>query len=216
MTSQTTREQEAIALLTALAEAPAGSEGRKDLEKRLLEWIDQHLRDNLKAIMAKTFGPQVLGDTSLRYSSLWGDVSIHVLIHGLRADLREPSLKTLTSYFSVALANQARDYLKRRKKHEMILDQELRPLVESREKHLLEKHRLGLDVVLDQIDRWHAAGDRRADVLRYFYIVGLTHEQIALQMSLTKDKVKHMKQDALSRLKELMGQAANEPRLHDG
>jgi len=198
-----TPEQELIALLSALYDAPIGTDQRKSLERRLFAWVEAHLRQNLKAIMFKTFGPQVAGDTSLRFTTLWNDVVAKVLQKGLKELQREPSLLVLADYFSKALANQARDYLKRRKRGEEILELAIRPLVESREKHLWEKHRIELDRLLDEVDRWQQAGDPRGAVLRYYYIDGQTYKQIGQLMDLSPDRVKHLKQAALLELKRL-------------
>ncbi len=72
--------------------------------------------------MLKVIGPQVASDTSLRFTNLWNDVVARVLNTGISDLQRDSTLKTMTTYFSVALSNQARDYLRRRKRGEEIID----------------------------------------------------------------------------------------------
>ena len=196
-------EQQLVSLLTALHESAEHSSQRRAIERDLLEWVDQHLRNNLKAIMFRTFGTQVASDTSLRFTALWNDVVERALRRGLSGVHRESSIRALTTFFSVALANQARDYLRRRKKGERILEDEIRPLVESREKHLWDKHRLEFDEVLIAAERWYEAGDPRGEVLHYYYVVGETYEEIGRQMGLSFDQVRRLKKETLEQLKRL-------------
>ncbi len=196
-----TEEQHLRFLIANLHSTNPGTPERKDVERDLCEWVDQHLRNNLRNIMLKVFGPQVASDTSLRFTNLWNDVVARVLKNGISDLQRDSTLKTLTTYFSIALANQARDYLKRRKRGEAIVALEIRPLVESCERHLREKHRLDCEEVLDAIDRWCAQEDPRGEVLRYYYIDGMSYAEIGHQMSLSPDQVKHLKGKALLDLK---------------
>jgi RNA polymerase sigma factor (sigma-70 family) len=196
-------EQQLVRLLTSLHAAPVGSEGCRTVERELLEWVELHLRVNLKAIMFRTFGSQVTSDTSLQFTAIWHDVVERALRRGLDGVHRESSIRALTTFFSVALANRARDYLKRRKKGERILEDEIRPLVESREKHLWEKHQLEFDHVLEAAERWYNAGDPMGEVLRYYYVDGETYEEIGRQMDLSAEQVRRLKRKAIESLRQL-------------
>lgn len=196
-------EQQLVALLTDLHATPEGSESRRAVERNLLGWVDRHLRDNLKAIMFRTFGAQVSSDTSLRFTAMWNDVVERALRRGLGGVHRESSIRALTTYFSVSLANRARDYLRRRKKGERILEDAIRPLVESREKHLWEKHRLDFEAVLAAAQRWYDVGDPMGDVLRYYYVDGETYEEIGCQMGLSAEQVRRLKTNSIETLRQL-------------
>ena len=74
-----TEEQHLRFLIANLHSTNPGTPERKDVERDLCEWVDQHLRNNLRNIMLKVFGPQVASDTSLRFTNLWNDVVARVL-----------------------------------------------------------------------------------------------------------------------------------------
>lgn len=207
-------EQKLTELLVALQRAPAHEKGkpknpeRQRVECELALWMEQHIRDNLKAIMLKVFGAQVQDDTSLRFTSLWNDVIAKVLDNGMHKLDRATTVRQMTTFYSVALKHLALDYIKRRKTGQEIVEHAIRPLVESRERHLWDKHKLDYEAVLEAADRWNAAKDRRGEILRHFYVEGLSYDEIGEQMQLSRDQVKRLKHEALQQLKALAAVAA--------
>lgn len=207
-------EQKLTELLVALQRARAHETGGpKDPERQRVEcelalWMEQHIRDNLKAIMLKVFGAQVQDDTSLRFTSLWNDVIAKVLHNGMHDLDRATTVRQMTTFYSVALKHLALDYIKRRKTGQEIVEHAIRPLVESRERHLWDKHKLDYEAVLEAADRWNAAKDRRGEILRHFYVEGLSYDEIGEQMQLSRDQVKRLKHEALQQLKAIAAVAA--------
>lgn len=169
----------------------------------LVSWCDEHMRRSMKAIMFKIFGSQIAKDGSLRFTELWNDVLVKVLKSG---KLKAPDgdvIRSLTAYFSDALANQARDYLRRRKRFGKILDDEIKPLVELREKYLLENYNIDLESLLNKVDEWETAGYVVGTVLRLRYIDGMTYEQIAEATGLSRDQVKRILAKGKKRLQDI-------------
>jgi hypothetical protein len=150
----------------------------------LVRWCEDHLRISMKAIMIRLFGSQIAKDGSLRFTVLWNDVLVKVLKSGKLKAPEGDVIKSLTSYFSSALANQARDYLRRRKSHSKILDDHIKLLLEMAEK-------------------WAKAGDSTGTALRLRYIDGMTYEQIAEALGLSRDQVKHSLAEGRKRLKDI-------------
>ncbi len=187
------------------SKVPQAVKDRLNLARHdLTRWCEEHLRRSMKAIMFKTFGLQIAKDGSLRFTVLWHDVLAKVLKSG-RLEAREGDIiRSLTSYFSNALANQARDYLKRRKRFDKILDDEIKPLVELREKYLLENYNIDLESLLNKVDEWEKAGDVVGSVLRLRYIDGMTYEQIAEATGCSRDQVKRILANGRERLQNMV------------
>jgi RNA polymerase sigma factor (sigma-70 family) len=112
-------------------------------------------------------------------------------------------IRSLTSYFSNVLANRARDYLRRRKRFGKILDDEIKPLVELREKYLMENYNIDFEFLLENVDEWENAGEVAGRVLRLRYIDGMTYEQIAEETELSRDQVKRILANGRERLRNI-------------
>ncbi len=161
-----------------------------DARNKLAEWCENHLKINLKAIMFRAFGPQIGKEGSLRFTVLWNDVLVKVLSSGSLKSPEGDVIKSLTSYFSTALANQARDYLKRRKRFGKILDDAIKPLVEQRERYLQETYNIDFEFLLEKAQEWENASDQCGRALRLRYVDGMKYEEIAEEMGLSRDQVK--------------------------
>jgi hypothetical protein len=149
------------------------------VRNNLARWCEEHLRKRMKAIMFQLFGPQIAKDGSLRFTVLWNDLLVKVLKSGRLKAPEGDVIRSLTSYFSNVLANQARDYLRRRKRLGKILDDEIKPLVELREKYLRENYDIDLEFLLEKVEEWENSGESVGMSLRLRYIDGMTYEQIA-------------------------------------
>ena len=173
------------------SKVPQAVKDRLNLARNdLTRWCEEHLRRSMKAIMFKTFGLQIAKDGSLRFTVLWHDVLAKVLKSG-RLEAREGDIiRSLTSYFSNALANQARPWIK--------------PLVELREKYLLENYNIDLESLLNKVDEWEKAGDVVGSVLRLRYIDGMTYEQIAEATGCSRDQVKRILANGRERLQNMV------------
>jgi RNA polymerase sigma factor (sigma-70 family) len=173
----------------------------------LVRWCEDHLRISMKAIMIRLFGSQIAKDGSLRFTVLWNDVLVKVLKSGKLKAPEGDVIKSLTSYFSSALANQARDYLRRRKSHSKILDDHIKPLVEQRERYLKENYGIHIELLLEMAEKWAKAGDSTGTALRLRYIDGMTYEQIAEALGLSRDRVKHFLAEGRKRLNDIANQS---------
>ncbi|MFN4905417.1 MAG: hypothetical protein ACK5LQ_09320, partial [Planctomycetota bacterium] len=67
-------EAQLVGILNALHSASGDPTVAVAARNDLVLWCENHLRRNLKAILFKTFGPQVTHDGSLRFTALWNDV----------------------------------------------------------------------------------------------------------------------------------------------
>jgi RNA polymerase sigma factor (sigma-70 family) len=161
----------------------------------------------MKAIMIRLFGSQIAKDGSLRFTVLWNDVLVKVLKSGKLKAPEGDVIKSLTSYFSSALANQARDYLRRRKSHSKILDDHIKPLVEQRERYLKENYGIHIELLLEMAEKWAKAGDSTGTALRLRYIDGMTYEQIAEALGLSRDRVKRFLAEGRKRLNDIANQS---------
>ncbi len=186
------------------SKAPKAVKDQLDFVRNdLVRWCEEHLRRSMKAIMLKLFGPQIANDGSLRFTVLWNDVLVKVLKSGRLQAPEGDVIRNLTSYFSTVLANQARDYLRRRKRFGKILDDEIKPLVELREKYLMENYSIDLEYLLEKVSEWEKAGDVVGTVLRLRYIDGMTYEQIAEATDLSRDQVKRILANGKEHLKNI-------------
>jgi RNA polymerase sigma factor (sigma-70 family) len=185
-------------------EVPGAVKDQLNLARNnLVSWCDEHMRRSMKAIMFKIFGSQIATDGSLRFTVLWNDVLVKVLKSGKLKAPEGDVIRSLTAYFSDALANQARDYLRRRKRFGKILDDEIKPLVEMREKYLKDNYNIDIDLLLEKVDEWETAGDVVGTVLRLRYIDGMTYEQIAEATGLSRDQVKRILAKGKERLQDI-------------
>ena len=192
---------------------PAVDPRRQASNGRLLAWVDEHLRDNLKGAVAQAFGPQVLKDTELRFSLLWSDVVERVLRKAPSRMWEAAAAKKLTEYFSVALCNRARDYLRRRKSRREVSfegdspdGEALRILIDSRTKHLADRHGVDYSDLIEQIDLWMKSPEPldqdQGRALRYRYVDGMTYPEIGEQLSVDHERAKYLCRTGLARLKQ--------------
>jgi RNA polymerase sigma factor (sigma-70 family) len=185
-------------------EIPKAAKEQLELARNnLVSWCEAHLRHSMRAIMVRLFGSQVTKDGSLRFTVLWNDVLVKVLKSGKLKAPEGDVIKSLTSYFSSALANQARDYLRRRKSHSKILDDHIKPLVEQRECYLKENYGIHIELLLEMAEKWENAGNCLGTALRLRYIDGMTYEQIGEALALSRDSVKRVLADGRKRLKDI-------------
>jgi RNA polymerase sigma factor (sigma-70 family) len=185
-------------------EVPKAVKDQLELARNnLVRWCEEHMRRSMKAIMFKLFGPQIAKDGSLRFTVLWNDVLVKVLKSGRLMAPEGDVIRSLTSYFSNVLANRARDYLRRRKRFGKILDDEIKPLVELREKYLMENYNIDFEFLLENVDEWENAGEVAGRVLRLRYIDGMTYEQIAEETELSRDQVKRILANGRERLRNI-------------
>ena len=175
----------------------------RDARNELVLWCEGHLKNNLKAIMLRAFGPQIAKEGSLRFTVLWNDVLFKMLSSGRLKAPEGDVIQSLTSYFSTALANQARNYLKRRKRFGEILDDAIKPLVEQRERYLKENYDIDIELLLEKVDEWENAGEKLGKALRLRYIDGMTYDQIAESLELSRDQVKRTLAEGKERLKNI-------------
>jgi RNA polymerase sigma factor (sigma-70 family) len=153
--------------------------------------------------MLRAFGPQIAKEGSLRFTVLWNDVLFKMLSSGRLKAPEGDVIQSLTSYFSTALANQARNYLKRRKRFGEILDDAIKPLVEQRERYLKENYDIDIELLLEKVDEWENAGEKLGKALRLRYIDGMTYDQIAGALELSRDQVKRTLAQGKERLKNI-------------
>jgi RNA polymerase sigma factor (sigma-70 family) len=197
-------EEQLIHILNAVHSAQSdGSEVAAAARRSLVEWCENHLRQNMKAIMFRAFGPQIAKEGSLRFTALWNDVLLKVLKSGRVLAKEEDVTVGLKSYFSTALANQARTYIKRRKRLGKILDDEIKPLVELRERHLQESYQINFEFLLEKAQQWENAGDICGQILRLRYLDGMQYEEIADMLAISRDRVKHALAEGKERLRRL-------------
>lgn len=173
----------------------------------LVSWCEEHMRTSMKAIMFKIFGSQIAKDGSLRFTVVWNDVLAKVLKSGKLKAAEGDVIRSLTAYFSDALANQARDYLRRRKRFGKILDDEIKPLVEMREKYLMDNYNIDIELLLEKVGEWETAGDVVGTVLRLRYIDGMTYEQIAEAIGISRDQVKRILSNGRERLQNIVNRS---------
>ncbi|MFN5395037.1 MAG: RNA polymerase sigma factor [Planctomycetota bacterium] len=184
-------EAQLVGILNALHSVSRDPTVAVAARNELVLWCENHLRRNLKAILFKTFGPQVTHDGSLRFTALWNDVLAKALRSSKLEFRNEDVLKSLTSYFSVALANRALDYLRKRKRREKHLNDEIKTLVEQRERHLMQTHQIDFGVLLETAMKWEKAGLSIGTILRLRYVDGLSYEEIGNLTGKSRDQVKY-------------------------
>ncbi|MFN5104299.1 MAG: RNA polymerase sigma factor, partial [Planctomycetota bacterium] len=76
-------------------------------------------------------------------------------------------------------------------------------LVEQRERYLKENYGIHIELLLEMAEKWAKAGDSTGTALRLRYIDGMTYEQIAEALGLSRDQVKHSLAEGRKRLKDI-------------
>lgn len=209
---------------TVLAESPAPEDAmrRNELEPQrqkaqddILELVETYFRRALRPVVAKVFGAGVLGqpvhgkraDGSLRYTAMVNDFFVKVLDKRPDAFWKAKTAAALRTWSSVVIANQMRDYLRRKKKGQQILHDEIAPLVEQQQKYYEARHRTTFEEFLDQLAAWESSGDetlaRQARAMRHHYVDGMTWGQVAEQLGITDERLTKLRQAAAEQLQKL-------------
>lgn len=210
-----------IAVL-AMSQRQADVERRSELEQQrrgaqddILELVDKYFRQALRPVVAKVFGAGVFGkkidaerraDDDLRYTAMVNDFFVKVLDKRPDAFWKAKTAAALRTWSSVVIANQMRDYLRRKKKGQQILA-ELALLVEQKQKYYEERHRTTFEEFLDQLAAWESSGDetlaQQTQAMRHRYVDGMKWSQIAEQLGITDERLTQLRQAAAERLRKL-------------
>jgi hypothetical protein len=83
----------------------------RDARNELVLWCEGHLKNNLKAIMLRAFGPQIAKEGSLRFTVLWNDVLFKMLSSGRLKAPEGDVIKAYQSTLSIKIWESATQYL---------------------------------------------------------------------------------------------------------
>ena len=202
-TKQLSDEVRLIALMEQNANSPA-----KDLEDEIIALVDEHFRESLRPVLIKTFGPTVASqqlDASVRYTNVVNDFFAKVLKHRNDAFWQAKTAKELRSWASRVMTNQVLDHFRRKKLAPKVVD-DIGAFADQRQTHF-EKYNndVRFETALATLERWTVGSDderHMALVLQHRYIDGMSYDEIAEQLDISKPEAYRIAEKAKKRLRD--------------
>jgi len=211
-------------LIELLRRHQAGDQG---VAGDILELVDTYFSRSLRPVVVKTFGTKVVGmpsdyrqkreantassqalvaqpqrreqDGQCRYTEMVNDFFVKVLDKKPDAIWKAQTAKDLRTWASVVIANQMRDFLRRKQRGQQILA-EIAPLVEQKQRYFEDRYRTTFEEFLDQLARWEAGADSQerllARVLRHRYVDGMTWGNIAADLAISDERLNQIRVNA--------------------
>ena len=178
------------------------------IEQEIIGIVSTYFQQALRPAITKVFGRQVSsagGDASLRYTAVINDFFVKVLETRPDAFWRAKTAKDLRTWSSVVVANQMRDYLRRKQKHREILA-EIAPLVEQRQQHFRDRFGIEFDdAVLECLARWRSDEATETSqmgwVLTHRYVDGMPYDDIAQQLDIPKQSAYRLRERGIEILR---------------
>jgi RNA polymerase sigma factor (sigma-70 family) len=180
----------------------------QQVEQEIIGIVSSYFQRALRPAITKVFGRQVssaAGDASLRYTAVINDFFVKVMETRPDAFWRAKTAKDLRTWSSVVVANQMRDYLRRKQKHREILA-EIAPLVEQRQQHFRDRFGIEFDdSVLECLARWRidsaAETSQMGWVLTHRYVDGMPYDDIAQQLNISKQSAYRLRERGIEILR---------------
>ena len=181
---------------------------RKKIEQEIIELIDHYFRLSLRPVMAMLFGPQMLASgegNSEGFTVLLYDFFEKVLATRPDEIWRARTARDLRNWSSTVMANQMRDYLRRKKLGQEIKNDVIKPWYEQRERHFEKRFPERFDAFIEWLDCKEALGklpQEQRRLLQIHYLDGMTWEETAEELGLSKSAFFRQREAALKRLRE--------------
>lgn len=173
---------------------------RADCEKQILLLVDHYFRLSLRPVMAKLFGPQMMeqgaGD-SRGFTVLLNDFFVKVLESRPDEVWRARSARDLRNWSSTVMANMMRDHLRRKRRGEDILRDDIAPLYELRKKHFEQRFPSGFESMLDHLSN---LPEQERRLVQLHYLDGMSWEETADELGLSKSAFYRLRTEALAKL----------------
>ena len=180
---------------------------KEKLREEILTIVDRHFRRNLKPMMTKLFGKEVLQENAeIQFTCMLNDFFVKILGSNPDEFWKAKTTRSLTTWSSVVLANLFRDTLRRRKAGRKVLSN-FEQLVKKRQEHFERQIGIKLERALEELDRWEQSDDEElsqmAAVIRHRYIDGMKYPEIAEQMLIDTETLNRLRDKAMERLRNL-------------
>lgn len=197
-------------LLSLLAQGRAcreGSEDAKKFKQQAVAIIEERLHDDLRRIMFSKFGRQIDEDQgSRRFTELLQRFFVTVLERSPPGLAKVRTRQDLLLYVTGALSNMLRNHFKRnalkREKGGAIAY-----LASQRQRQLEQDCPVSLGDVLVELDSWNVHGNERhrrwSLVFRYYYVMGMTFEQIGRALNISKSAAERLQKGAIAELRRV-------------
>ena len=192
-----------ISLLARARQCPANSNEGQACKREAIEIIEKHLHDEIRCIVQAKFGPQ-MDRGSRQFTALLNSFFVDVLKRsspGPKVETR----KQLIAYVTTALSNILIDHLKAGARHREKFA-EIAQLAAQRQA-ALDAHGLELQDVLLTLNEWEEKGDakqlRGAEVVRRYFITGMTFAQIGAELDIGKSTADRILKASLEELRYL-------------
>jgi RNA polymerase sigma factor (sigma-70 family) len=178
-------------------------------EQAAIEIVYGYLRRALPGLMCRLFGPEVLSqreDATVRFTEMLHNFLLKILEKRPDELWRAQTARQFRQWASVANANLMRDVLRRERRGDEILKEQLAPLLSARSQHFEKTAHRPLDeTVLEQIESWIGSdlevNRQMGLVLRYRYLDGLPYREIAHMLGIAEATVHKRRQAALEWLR---------------
>jgi len=178
-------------------------------EQAAIEIVYGYLRQALPGLMCRLFGPEVLSrreDAAVRFTEMLHNFLLKILEKRPDELWRAKTARQFRQWASVANANLMRDILRRQRRGDEILKEQLAPLLSARSQHFERSAHRPLDeAVLEQIESWSGSDSavtrQMGLVLRYRYLDGLPYPEIAHMLGIAEATVHKRRQAALEWLR---------------
>jgi RNA polymerase sigma factor (sigma-70 family) len=182
-------------------------------EQAAIELVYGYLRQALPGLMCRLFGPEVLSqreDAAVRFTEMLHNFLLKILEKRPDELWRAKTARQFRQWASVANANLMRDVLRRQRRGDEILKEQLAPLLAARSQHFEKTAQRPLDEgVLEQIEAWIGSdlevSRQMGLVLRYRYLDGLPYPEIAHMLGLAEATVHKRRHAALQWLRDHRG-----------
>lgn len=199
-------DEAALVLLLDQRRVESDERKRSDIEQQILVMIDRYFRLSIRPMMSHIFGNEVLHDhqdSSLRYTVMMNDFFVKVLESRPDEIWRATTARELRNWASTVMANQMRDYLRRKKRGQEIVNAEIVPLYENRRQHFEKRFGDRFDEFLELLEEgMQALNDTHQRLLKLHYLDGLNWEDTAAELGVSKSDFYRQREAALERLKQ--------------
>ena len=186
--------------------------GDTSVAGEILELVDTYFRRALRPVVAKVFGTDVIGtdhnDGHCRYTEMVNDFFVKVLEKRPDAFWKAKTAAALRTWSSVVIANQMRDYLKRKKRGQQILT-EISPLVAQQQASFESQYQTTFEDFLDLLAVWESSDDPalrfQADALRLIHVGGMPLGEVARQLVISDERLAKIREVASKLLRAKLG-----------
>ena len=195
------------------------------IRRQCIEVVDVYFRKALRPVLAQRFPQKGLqappnnqdvysNDAIARYTELINDFFVQVLSMSDDEFWRRKTVIELRNYASIAISRDMIDVIRRRRKQEPLDDDVIHSTFEDQlaaeveQRFVADKLTLEPADALHKVDEWERSSDEEsrtlAALIRHKYVSGMTMDQIADDLGVSKATAYRLHKEAIARLSTMI------------